>query len=171
MFINILPTRSNLAGDKTFIQFIKELKKDILEAFENQEYQFDDLVDKLKVNREGNRNPIFNVAIDLQNFESQQGKPTRTENSGSKSASTHYENVESKFDLSIDAKEIDGRLFISLEYNSRLFKKSKIERWAAYFTEILLSLPDNIDIRLKDIKISHDLADPTADIGEIDFKL
>ena len=52
MFVNTLSLRNFPTGDKTFKEFLSELKLRTLEAFENQDYQFEDLVDKLLINRD-----------------------------------------------------------------------------------------------------------------------
>ena len=53
---------------------MREIKKDSLDAFENQDYQFDQLVMKLGVEREHHRNPIFNTQFTFQNAEVQAGE-------------------------------------------------------------------------------------------------
>ncbi|MCP5054682.1 MAG: AMP-binding protein, partial [bacterium] len=52
MFVNTLALLNSPNGGKTFLQFLNELKDRTLEAFENQEYQFEDLVDRVAVNRD-----------------------------------------------------------------------------------------------------------------------
>ncbi|MCP4158035.1 MAG: hypothetical protein GY757_60565, partial [bacterium] len=51
MFVNTLALRNFPEGEKTFNEFLTEVKGRTLDAFENQEYQFEELVDKVSVNR------------------------------------------------------------------------------------------------------------------------
>ncbi|MCP4117989.1 MAG: AMP-binding protein, partial [Desulfobacteraceae bacterium] len=67
MFVNTLVMRNYPSGEKTCREFLKEIKKGTLQAFDNQEYQFEDLVDRLSVRRDTGRNPIFDVMFNLLN--------------------------------------------------------------------------------------------------------
>jgi non-ribosomal peptide synthetase component F len=69
MFVNTLAMRNYPIGDKKFIDFLKELRKRILDNFENQEYPFEELVDKLSVKRDIGRNPIFDIMFVVQNID------------------------------------------------------------------------------------------------------
>jgi non-ribosomal peptide synthetase component F len=68
MFVNTLALRNYPAGEKTLKDFLNELKERTLATFENQEYQFEELVEKVEVNRDTGRNPLFDVMFVLQNF-------------------------------------------------------------------------------------------------------
>jgi amino acid adenylation domain-containing protein len=61
MFVNTLALRSHPIGEKTFRQFLSEVKTQTLEAFENQDYQFEELVEQVEVKRDAGRNPLFDV--------------------------------------------------------------------------------------------------------------
>ena len=61
MFVNTLPLKNLPTGEKTFFKFLADVKEKALAAFENQEYQFEDLVEKVAVNRDAGRNPLFDV--------------------------------------------------------------------------------------------------------------
>ncbi|MCP4148511.1 MAG: hypothetical protein GY757_12265, partial [bacterium] len=52
MFVNTLALRNRPDSDKTYGEFLAQVKKNTLEAFENQEYQFDELVERLNINRD-----------------------------------------------------------------------------------------------------------------------
>jgi hypothetical protein len=67
MFVNTLPMRNYPSGHKTFRQFLKEVKKGTLKAYENQEYPFEELVDKISIRRDTSHNPVFDVMFNLLN--------------------------------------------------------------------------------------------------------
>ncbi|MCP4156737.1 MAG: amino acid adenylation domain-containing protein, partial [bacterium] len=58
MFVNTLALRNKPTGEKTVKQFLAEVKNKTLEAFENQDYPFEQLVNKIEVNRDAGRNPL-----------------------------------------------------------------------------------------------------------------
>ncbi|MCP4158148.1 MAG: hypothetical protein GY757_61180, partial [bacterium] len=61
MFVNTLALRNYPMGIKTIRRFLTEVKDRTLEAFENQDYPFEILVERARVNRDTRRNPLFDV--------------------------------------------------------------------------------------------------------------
>jgi hypothetical protein len=52
---------------------------------------------------------------------------------------------------------MDEKLLFTFEYSTELFKKGTVERFITYFKEIVSTIIANREIKLRDIKISHDL--------------
>jgi hypothetical protein len=63
----------------------------------------------------------------------------------------------SMFDMFLFGAEIGEELFFGLTYAAGLFKKKTIERFIRYFREIVSEVVANERVKLKEIKISHDL--------------
>ena len=61
MFVNTLPVRNNPEGEKTYREYLKECKENALQFYENQSYQFEELVDKIDLPRDISRNPLFDT--------------------------------------------------------------------------------------------------------------
>ncbi|MCP5102966.1 MAG: hypothetical protein GY950_06295, partial [bacterium] len=101
MFVNTLALRNYPSGDKVFREFLKELEKRVLAAFENQDYQFEELVDRVVVNRDPGRNPLFDVVFAFENMESEGGEPH-----GLKLNLRRFESGTSKFDMTFFVKEV-----------------------------------------------------------------
>ncbi len=135
MFINTLALRNYPLAGKTCMEFLKEVKTCTLEAFENQEYPFEDLVDRLAVRRDTGRNPIFDVLFALQNMD-----VSPSEISGLKLIPCDYETGISKFDLNLNGYEERDQLFFSFEYSTALFKEETIEKYTRYFREVVSSV-------------------------------
>ncbi|MCP5048361.1 MAG: hypothetical protein GY940_14420, partial [bacterium] len=68
MFVNTLAMRNYPEGEKTYHSFLKEVINQSINAFENQDIQFEELVERLNVQRDLSRNPIFDVNMMVQNF-------------------------------------------------------------------------------------------------------
>jgi amino acid adenylation domain-containing protein len=158
MFVNTLAIRSFPSGEKTFIEFLKEVKKTTLDAFENQDYQFEDLVEKLAIPRNPGRNPLFDVAFDLQEY-NLKFKALHSRDTTIKIKDYKLKNTTSYFDLSLVCSLNEKKIYLFFEYRIKLFKKSTIERFIEYFDKILSYIVENKKIKLKDINISHDLID------------
>ncbi len=147
MFINTLCLRNYPTGEKSVNEFLKEVKERTLKAFENQDYQFEDLVEKLNVARDINRNPIFNVLFVLQNQDQSAGKL--------KDYQELHEgvNTSSKFDITLLAFEAEDRISFNVEYSTSLFKKSTVEQFTKYFTNIIGSFIADPEQKIADIQI------------------
>ncbi|AWX22347.1 hypothetical protein CXF51_13695 [Bacillus subtilis subsp. subtilis] len=73
MFVNTIVMRNYPEAEKTFINYLMEVKENALKAYENQHYQFEKLVEKLDVSRDMSRNAIFSVMFVLQNMDQDVG--------------------------------------------------------------------------------------------------
>jgi amino acid adenylation domain-containing protein len=157
MFVHTLALKNEPRGYKTFSSFLKEIKENTLNAFENQDYPFEYLVEEVKVSRDKVRNPIFNVMFALQNMEiSEITIPGLTI-----TPCDYYSDI-AMFDLSLFAQEKRNRLTFKLGYASRLFRKETVESFFRYFREIAKGVINNKNALLKEIEISHRLVDPES---------
>ena len=117
-----------------------------LKAFENQDYQFEDLVDKLDLKRDMSRNPLFDVMLVLQNM-NLEGR----EIEGIEIVPFEYEKTVTKFDILLTGIENKGRILFELEYSTALFKKETIERMIGHFRIIINEIIKNPSIQLSKI--------------------
>jgi tyrocidine synthetase III len=150
MFVNTLAIRNFPAGDKTFTGFLSEVKEKVLAVFENQDYQYEELVEKVVSNRDTSRNPLFDSMFVMQNTDTQ-----KLDIPGLKLMPYPYKNETSKFDLTLRGVERKDKLFFSLEYSTQLFKESTIKRFVRYFKYLLSVVlnPANKNIEISEIEI------------------
>nr|NIM13090.1 AMP-binding protein [Candidatus Aminicenantes bacterium]NIM84716.1 AMP-binding protein [Candidatus Aminicenantes bacterium]NIN19086.1 AMP-binding protein [Candidatus Aminicenantes bacterium]NIN42988.1 AMP-binding protein [Candidatus Aminicenantes bacterium]NIN85731.1 AMP-binding protein [Candidatus Aminicenantes bacterium] len=148
MFVNTLALRNYPSGRKTFREFLNELKKRTLNAFENQEYQFEDLVENVYVTRDTGRNPLFDTMFALQNMNRSEIKIP-----GLKLMPYNYESRTSKFDLTLQAVEERNTLLFTFEYCTRLFKAETIKRFIGYFRKMVTSVSENVSQKICEIEI------------------
>jgi amino acid adenylation domain-containing protein len=153
MFVNTLVIRSYPLAEKKFRDFLKEVKERSLGAFENQEYPFEELVDRALVKRDVSRNPLFDVMFDLQDMENSQ-----LDVPGLKLKPYDYEDHISKFDISLTALEtVTGdHLAFACEYCTKLFNKETIQRFTGYFKQLLADVIKNPDKKLWEIDIINE---------------
>ncbi len=147
MFVNSLALRNFPATERTFKEFLHEVQNCTLGAFENQDYQFEDLVSKLAIKRDTSRNPLFDVMFTLNNIDSKLEIPGLTLEPSFDESGT------SKFDLDITAREKEDILLFSLQYDTKLFKEETIVRFIAYFKNIISSVLLDIGKKISDITI------------------
>ncbi|MCP5103912.1 MAG: amino acid adenylation domain-containing protein, partial [bacterium] len=148
MFVNTLPLRNQPTGEKCFTDFLQEVKKRTIEVFENQDYQFEELVERLSVARDTGRNPLFDVMYAMQNMEKE-----APGESGLKLSGPRYETGISKFDLTLFAEESEEGLYFELEYSSKLFKEETVKRFARYFESIVSQIIAETGKKIGEIEI------------------
>lgn len=148
MFVNTLAMRNMPEGSKTFKDFLLEVKENALNAYENQDYQFEELVDKLEIHRDMSRNAIFDTMFSLQNSIN-----TEINIDGLNFKSYEIESKISKFDITLNAIEKNEEINFNIEYSTKLFKEKTIQRLANHFINLLEEISINIEKSLSQIKI------------------
>ncbi len=148
LFVNTLAIRNYPRAEKRFLDFLHEVKERTVKAFENQECQFEDLVDKVEVNRDVSRNPLFDVMFAFQNIE-----VTNLEIPGLKLSPYKYERSTTIFDLNLQGYVAGEELKFILGYCTKLFEEETIERFIYYFKEIVFSLIENFEKKISEVEI------------------
>ncbi|MCY8758637.1 lichenysin non-ribosomal peptide synthetase LicA [Bacillus haynesii] len=151
MFVNTLAIRTRPEGDKPFSAFLEEVKETTLGAFEHQDYPFEELIEKLNIQRDMSRNPLFDAVFSMQNADlkdlSMDGVTLKPYDFAHQTA---------KFDLTLTAAEEDGLLVFEMEYNTALFKRESIERWSGYWVNLLEAVAENPDARLSELSLLNE---------------
>ncbi|MGE5631076.1 MAG: amino acid adenylation domain-containing protein, partial [Caulobacteraceae bacterium] len=148
VFVNTLAMRSYPEGNKTFNEFLQEVKNNALSAYENQDYQFEKLVERLDIRKDLSRNALFDTMFILQNTEN---KEIQLDNVRIKQF--QFERGVSKFDITLEAEEKGEEIKFDLEYCSKLFKRATIERMIGHFKNILKETSENPEIKLCEINM------------------
>jgi hypothetical protein len=174
MFVNMLAIRNQPQPNKTFKEFLNEVKGNALNAFENQEYQFEGLIDKLDIPRNPSRRPLVETVFTLQNAFNPGGSEYHHHENGLKVKSYPYEFGNIMFDLTLDAVEVEDSIEMWWTYAEELFKSTTIEKLKKHYIEILEQVVVNMNTKIKNIKVSHVLvaaeSNPLkADQGEFGF--
>lgn len=148
MFVNTIPLRNLCNDDLTFDAFLEIVKNNALEAFKNQDYQFEMLIEKLEIERDISRNPLFDTMFSLLNikFETLQLDNYEIE-------PFEIKNKTSRFDLLFEVREINNEFNLNLVYCTTIFNRSTIERLGKYFINILETIVDNQNICVSDIQM------------------
>jgi len=164
MMVNTLALRNFPKGDSSFVEFLRDIRRNTLNAFENQDYQFETLVKRLGIEKRTDRNPLFDVFFVFQNLS---GKAVQLEDL--KIAPFNHIQPTSQFDLRFICTDAQNKLYCSFEYCTKLFKREKVERFISYFNDIIKNILKNRKILLKDISFSHNLETIPDTTIEMDF--
>ncbi|HLP44973.1 MAG TPA: condensation domain-containing protein, partial [Candidatus Kapabacteria bacterium] len=153
IFINTLALRNYPNGEKHFPEFLQEIKINTLDAYENQEYQYEDLVTRVPVKRDTGRNPLLDVMFSLNNVNMQFLDIPKFQIPDLKIAPYKSDFLISKVDMLLDVLDTAENISFILEYSTKLFKKETIWRFIGYFQQLVRVV----------------LANPRQKISEIDI--
>ena len=148
IFVNTLAMKNHVEGSKNYRDFLKEVKENALRAYENQDYQFEELVEKLNIRRDISRNPLFDVMFTMQNMDS-----TEIELENLKLVPHNNKNKVAKFDLAFTAVEMDEEIIVDINYCTKLFKKHTVEGISEHLKNILKSIIKNTSLKLNEIEM------------------
>ncbi|MBC2565720.1 non-ribosomal peptide synthetase, partial [Clostridium saccharobutylicum] len=148
MFVNTIALRNFPKSDKKFIEFLTEVKKKFLESYENQDYQFEELIVRLDVEKDFSRNPLFDTMVAWQNVDIREA-----DISGLSFVPYDFNSSIAKFDLTLLVYESKEGLECTFEYCTKLFKKETIEKFAASFGKVLTQIVENSKATILQIEI------------------
>ncbi|TCI84360.1 non-ribosomal peptide synthetase, partial [Tenacibaculum sp. M341] len=149
MFVNTLALRSYPEGEKSYIKYLSEIKEVVLQSFEHEGYQYEDLIDNLSIDRDTSRNPLFDVMFSYITSEET--------NLGMEQMICPYgkgkERTSSKFDMTLVVAERPEHTSITLTYNTSLFTESSVTRFLVYFERLIDIVLVNPDVLIGNISL------------------
>ncbi|MGD2085220.1 MAG: amino acid adenylation domain-containing protein [Candidatus Aminicenantes bacterium] len=169
MFINTLAMRNYPEGEKTYESFMKEVITGCVRGFENQDAQFEELVDNLDLERDASRNAVFDIMMIVQNYRrvGEGGGDSKVEYADMSAMDilpaadenpvcSEYKNPTSKFDMTFYVHEQEDDILINIEYYSAVFKPAAIQRVASHLKNVIKAVVTDSFIKLKDIQLISD---------------
>ncbi|KAA8754994.1 non-ribosomal peptide synthase/polyketide synthase [Paenibacillus sp. UASWS1643] len=151
MFVNTLALRLGPTAERTFMDYLQEVKETTLGAYEHQDYPFEELVEALQVSRDLSRNPLFDTMFSLQKHES-----LDLILEGLQWSLFDIEEKTAKFDLSLDIVEEGNELVCKIEYVTSLFRQDTMVRLAGHYEQLLASILAQPGARISDLDILTD---------------
>jgi iturin family lipopeptide synthetase A len=148
MFVNTLPLRNHIIPDITFIDLLKKIHNKTLTVFENQDYQFETLVDKVVTRRDISRNPLFDVIFVFNNI-----KVPELEIPGLKIKPYNHTLRSAKFDLRLDCTEGPDDMHCFFEYRTAVFEEETIRRFIGYLKKIVSAVINNPALKISEMEI------------------
>ncbi|MHA4842637.1 amino acid adenylation domain-containing protein [Flavitalea antarctica] len=151
-FVNTLALRSEVTGVKSFIEFLQQVKNTMMEAYENQEVPFEQVVHTVVKERDASRSPLFQVMLVLINTpKNQQLKLGELEIS-----LEEIESKLSKFDITVFISESEDGLKGLVRYASDLYTEPTIRRMMAHFQNLLATIIQEPTERIGNISLLTD---------------
>ena len=152
-FVNILPLRMQVKADFSFKEFLNQVKEDVLDAFENQDFQFDQMVSILAMDEKMSKNPIVNVHFSFSNTVEMVTELSEFESFPIESRRDEI----SQYDFKLEVRERKSQLDIAFIYTGALFDNETIELLMDYYFNILLSVLESNMINIENIDMEKSL--------------
>jgi acyl carrier protein len=168
MFVNILVMRNFPRKNQSFRSLLGDVKKRTSEAFDNQDYKLEDLMDRVVEEKDLSRNSLFDVSFSLQNMDI----PV-IDISSLRMSPIDYTLRSSRFDLVFVAHELENEdgaeINVLVEYCTKLFRQETIQMFIKNFKEVIVSVLENKDVLPQDIEISSgDVVSAVANIQQLE---
>ncbi|WP_068774982.1 type I polyketide synthase [Paenibacillus sp. FJAT-26967] len=154
MFTNFLPIRVRFQDRISLLDQLLVLNDTMMNAYENQDFPFDRMVEKLSAKLPRGRNPLFDTMMIFHNeFD---GNTVLT------AEGLTFENFEitkgiSKLDFKLDIGYADdGGLLCVMQYNTALFAEATMAGLMGHFTDLIELALDNPAIELREVRLLTD---------------
>ena len=148
-FVNTLPLLAKLDIEESFEVLLLRTRQHVLNCYEHQFYPFDLIVSSLEINRETNRNPLFDVMV---SYFKDVDKPL----DDTKQSAFDFgeeESGTSKFDLTFNIIDVKSAIQIGITYNTGLFNADRIVRMIKHLEAIVLEIGSKPARKIKDVGI------------------
>jgi acyl transferase domain-containing protein len=154
-YVNLLPLRDRINGDDSFVQFLQQVKQTAADAYDNQIYPFDHLVEALNLSKDTGRHPLFDIMVDVQNLSRARLEFEGLEMLPLEPAIFEHRYTTSKFDLTITFVEQDDEISMIIEYDTDLFMEDRIQKIFDSFIQLLKSIMRAPGKAVKEIGLRH----------------
>ncbi|NCR45500.1 MAG: amino acid adenylation domain-containing protein, partial [Microcystis aeruginosa SX13-01] len=147
-FVNTLVLRTDLAGNPSFSEALKQVRKTATDAYDHQDLPFEMLVEALQPERNMSYTPLFQVMFGLDNE-----VLNEMDLEGIKATPQPLEFKKAKFDLSLFIQVKEAGLTAHWEYNTDLFNAETIERMNGHFLSLLEGIIANPSERISQLPL------------------
>ena len=149
-FVNTLALRARFDNNISFNDLFQIVKRIILDAYENQIYPYNDLVEVLKISRDMSHNPLFDIMVVYENTTEQEEEYHLN---GLKI--DNYKVVEnriSKFDITFTFIETKDELKLVIDYNTDIYSKEKMLFFSKHCFNIIKEIAKKPHIKINEIE-------------------
>lgn len=156
-FVNTLPIRCGIHGDRTFAQLASHVRDVVLAATDHQDLPFERIVAGLALERDTRRNPIFQNWFDIENSDQISLRLDGVGCRRIKRAETS-----SRFDTEFHIVVNQNGLGARLVYAPQLFERPRMELLLSHYVTLVGSLAENAERKLSEFPVL-----PAAEAREI----
>ena len=159
-FINMLPIRSTIDIEESFVTYLSRTREAVLGALDHQDFPFSLMVDRLKIRREPNRSPVFQAMLNVLVSPSQTSDLSRLFRADAQgsvrfgtSELTPYviPQQEGQFEIVIEVTDSDGTLHGNLKYQTDLYTPETAQHMTNSYHAILEAIVKQPHARIAEL--------------------
>ncbi len=149
LFINTIVIRNEIKPGISFSGFVLQVQSKLISVFENQDYQFEQMVEDFQITTPAYEHPVFDIFFemtmnladhfDLPGISAEPCKPIPTH---------------AKFDLAFYLEESKDHVDVTIEYKQALFDRIAINELAENYLSVLQMITVNPGIQIDQIQIN-----------------
>ena len=148
MFVNTIILRGKPEAKKKYIDFLNEIRKTTFNAFDNQNYPFENLVMDLNEKTDVAFNHLFDVMFIMQNIDKVKEKYTEFYLNH-----INMSEVVSKFDITLEILDEHDEYDVICEYSYDLYNKDTAERLLSHYFELLKQILENPYSEIRELNV------------------
>ena len=145
--INFLPLRRRVTGNPSFAEFLREMMRHFLEAYDHRQCAFGSLVQKLNLPRDPSRMPLASVTFNLERLRDE----LKLGDLNVELTANPHSAI--NFDLTFNITDTPEHLLLDCRYNTALFSSQTIQRWLGHFQTLLEGIAANPERKLSEFSL------------------
>jgi mycobactin peptide synthetase MbtE len=146
MFVKVLPIRYAVSTDISFAEFVKHIKKYLIQATSKEMYDISNIITEINKNRVAPVERLYDATFAFLNFQDDAPKDT------SEQLTVYdFEQTTSKLPLTLIASEHPGYFRFRLQYSSAHFTRSDVEMLVKQFQSLAENAGQNLDAKITDL--------------------
>lgn len=134
-YAQVLPIRVSIDKGQSTKEFLAYVRQGLLQAFDHSDFTLTDLLNRLHRQGEATGTPIVSTLFNVN-----PGNLVLPEFAGLESSIVEKQIGYTPYELLWDITEKDGAYFVDCDYNTDLFVRDSIQRFGAYYEQILTGL-------------------------------
>ncbi|HEY2015406.1 MAG TPA: condensation domain-containing protein, partial [Bryobacteraceae bacterium] len=147
-FNNILPLRTDLSGDPTFVSLLERVREVWRNALAHQEVPLGKLLEELDLSHDSSH-PLFSTTFEVREVE----PPPVISVAGARMRVSEIHTGTATCDLRLAIAEAENGWYGTVEYRTDLFDLEMIERLGGHYTVLLKSLTEEPGRRISEAPI------------------
>lgn len=153
-YVNTLALRNKIDPEENLNSFYKRLKDNTLKSYSHQAYPFDRLVEKLNLQRDTSRSPVFDIMFTLLNTGEKTRRPDPLINRLNKGEFNLIEDmgyIPTTCDIDVTFLEVENYLYFKVVYNPDVYEREMIESLVNHYRQLLNALLENQEEKISRI--------------------
>jgi amino acid adenylation domain-containing protein len=149
VMINSLVLRNFPTPQKTFLQFLQEVKERSIQAYENQDYPFEKLAERFDNNREMGRNPLFDIMFEIGTDPVASGSDNIEKRTNLKFKPYTGRRRITVIDMIWSGRDNGEQLTFTVDYNTNLFERTSIELMVDSYLTLITQVLNHLHCKIE----------------------